>query len=42
MDWKLWLELKQHPRYALYFEPGNFTFNAFQDFVLTYFKPEQK
>ena len=41
MDWKR--RLKLHDIHdTLYFEPCNFTLNPFQNFVLTYFKPEQK
>ena len=41
MDWKR--RLKLHDIHdTFYFEPCNFTLNPLQDFVLTYFKPEQK
>ena len=41
MDWKHRLKLHDI-RDTFYFEPCNFTLNPLQDFVLTYFKPEQK
>ncbi len=41
MDWKRRLKLHEI-RDTFYFEACNFTLNPLQDFVLTYFKPEQK
>ena len=41
MDWKRRLKLHDI-RDTFYFEPCNFTLSPLQDFVLIYYKPEQK